>query len=179
MLRFIMPCFTILKSLDLKSRKILGTIRTAFGEINPQISDSNYLLNHWKCTCKISWGNTIFVEFSKAFDSIHREDEANTNSIWSPKETYSYNDALKNTNATVHVSDGNTNFFDIVIGVLAPYLFIICLDYTLWTSIKDNSFKFKKKAGSRQYPTETMPDADYWTLLANTTTQAEFLLQSL
>ena len=39
----------------------------------------------------------------------------------------------KNTKAIVHSSDGNTNFFDIVAGVLqgdtlASYLFMICLD---------------------------------------------------
>ena len=47
--------------------------------------------------------------------------------------------------------NGDTNFLDIVAGVLqgdtlAPYLFIICLDYVLWTS-KDqikNGFAQKK-----------------------------------
>ena len=38
--------------------------------------------------------------------------------------------------AKVHSPDGDTGFFDIVAGVLqgdtlAPYLFIICLDYVL------------------------------------------------
>ena len=40
----------------------------------------------------------------------------------------------------VHSPDGDTDFFDIVAGVLledtlAPYLFIICLDYVLWVSM--------------------------------------------
>ena len=49
--------------------------------------------------------------------------------------------------------DGNTDYFNIVAGVLqgdtlAPNLFIICLDYVLRTSIdlmKENSFKRKKQ----------------------------------
>ena len=48
--------------------------------------------------------------------------------------------------------DGDTDFFDIVAGVLqgdtlAPYLFITCLDYILRMSInimKENSFTLKK-----------------------------------
>ena len=46
--------------------------------------------------------------------------------------------------------DGDTNFFDIVTGVLqgdTPYLFMICLDYVLPTSIdlmKENGITIKK-----------------------------------
>ena len=67
---------------------------------------------------------------------------------------------------------------------LAPYLFIICLDYVLRTSIdkmKDNGFKLAKER-SRRYPAHTITDTDYAddiTLLANTLTQAESLLHSL
>ena len=68
----------------------------------------------------------------------------------------------------VHSPDENTNFFDIVAGVLqwdtlAPYLFIICLDYILWALIdlmKGNGF-ILKKARSRWYPAETIIDTDY------------------
>ena len=73
-----------------------------------------------------------------------------------------------------------TDDFDIVAGVLqgetlAPYLFIICLDYMLRTSIdkmKDNGFKLSKER-SRRYPAQTITDADYTNdiaLLANTPT---------
>ena len=79
--------------------------------------------------------------------------------------------------------------FDIVAGVLqgdtlAPYLFIICLDYVLRTSInkiKENGFELTKKR-SRRYPTKTITDADYTNdiaILANTPNQAETLLHSL
>ena len=74
----------------------------------------------------------------------------------------------KNTKVNVCSPDGDTNFFDIVAGVLqgdklAPYLFIICLDNVLRTSIdlmKENDFTLKK-ARSKQYPTETIRDAEY------------------
>ena len=57
-----------------------------------------------------------------------------------------------NTKVKVHSPDGDTHYFDIVAGVLqgdilASYLFIICLDYVLRTSIdkmKENGFKLTK-----------------------------------
>ena len=67
---------------------------------------------------------------------------------------------------------------------LAPYLFIICLDYVLRTSIdkiRKNSFKLTKKK-SRRYPAKTITDTDYANdivILANTPNQAETLLHSL
>ena len=67
---------------------------------------------------------------------------------------------------------------------LAPYLFLICLDYVLRTSIdkiRANGLELKKKR-SRRYPAKTITDADYAddiALLANTPNQAETLLHSL
>ena len=67
---------------------------------------------------------------------------------------------------------------------LAPYLFIICLDYVLRTSIdkiRENGFELTKKR-SRRYPAKTITDADYAddiAILANTPNQAEILLHSL
>ena len=79
--------------------------------------------------------------------------------------------------------------FDIVAGVLqgdtlAPYLFIICLDYVLRTlidKIRENGFKLTKKR-SRRYPAKTIANADYAddiAILANTRNQAKTLLHSL
>ena len=76
-----------------------------------------------------------------------------------------------------------TDYFDIAAGVLqgdtlAPYLFIICLDYVLRTSIdkiKENGFELTKKR-SRRYPAKTITDADYAddkAILVNTPNQAE------
>ena len=49
----------------------------------------------------------------------------------------------RNTKVKIHSLDGDAGYFDIVAGVLpedtlAPYLFIICLDYVL---IKSNDLK--------------------------------------
>ena len=74
----------------------------------------------------------------------------------------------KNTKVKVRSLDRDTDYFDIVVGVLqgdtlAPYLFIICLDYMLRTSIdimKDNNFKLAKEK-SRRYLAQTITDADY------------------
>ena len=76
---------------------------------------------------------------------------------------------------------GGTDFFDIVSrvleNVLIPHLFVIWLDYMLWMSvdlIKENGFTLKNPR-SRQYPTETVTDADYTDdqmLFANTLAQA-------
>ena len=67
---------------------------------------------------------------------------------------------------------------------IAPYLFIICLDYVLRTSIdkmKDNGFKLTKER-SRRYLAQTITGADYAddiAFLANIPAQAETLLHSL
>ena len=70
---------------------------------------------------------------------------------------------------------------------LAPYLFIICLDYVLRISIdniRENGFVLTKKR-SRRYPAKTITYAGYAgyaddiALLANTPNQAETLLHSL
>ena len=84
--------------------------------------------------------------------------------------------------------DGDIDHFDIVAGVLqadtfASYLFIICLDYVLRTSIdkmKDNGFKLTKERS--RYSAQTITNVDYANdiaLLASTPTQAETLLHSL
>ena len=95
----------------------------------------------------------------------------------------------RNTKVKVRSPDGDTEYFDIVAGVLqgdtlAPYLFIICLDYVLRTSIdkiRENGFQLTKRR-SKRYPAKTITDADYaddLALLANTPNQAEPLLHSL
>ena len=95
----------------------------------------------------------------------------------------------KDTKVKVRSLDGDIDYFDIVEWVLqgdtlAPYLFIICQDYKLRTSIdvmKENRFKLAKER-SRGYSAQTITDADYAddiVLLANTSAQAENLLYSL
>ena len=93
----------------------------------------------------------------------------------------------RNTKGKVRSPDGDTDYFDIVAGVLqgdtlAPYLFIISLDDVLRIdNIRENGFEPTKKR-SRRYPAKTITDADYAddiALLANTPNQAETLLHSL
>ena len=136
-------------------------------------------------------GTILFDDFSKAFDSIHRgkmEQILLAHSL--PKETVTAIMMLyKNTKVKVRSPDGDTDYFDIIAGVLqgdtlAPYLFIICLDYVLIMYIdimKDNGFKLPKER-SRRYSAQTIMNADYVddiALLANTPTQAEILLHGL
>ena len=99
-----------------------------------------------------------------------------------PKETIAAITILyRNTKVKVCSPDGGTEYFDIVAGVLqgdtlAPYLFILCLDYVLRTSIekiKENGFELTKKR-SRLYPAETINNVDYAddiAILANTPNQ--------
>ena len=132
----------------------------------------------------------LFVDFTKAFDSIHRgKREQILLAYGIPKETVAAITILyRNTKVNVRSPDGDTEHFDIIAGVLqgdtlAPYLFIICLDYVLRTSIdkRENGFVLTKKT-SRRYPTKAITDADYAddiAILANTPNQAETLLHSL
>ena len=95
----------------------------------------------------------------------------------------------RNTKVKVYSPDGDTDYCDIVAGVLqgdtlAPCQFIFCVGYVLKTSIdkmKDNGFKLTKER-SRRYPTQTIMDVDYANdiaFLANTPTIAKTLLHSL
>ena len=107
-----------------------------------------------------------------------------------PKETVAAITILCwNSKVKVRSPDGDTEYFNIVAGVLQgdtlpPYLFIICLDYVLRTSIdkiRENGFELTKKR-SRRNPAKTITDADYAddiAILANTPDQAKTLLHSL
>ena len=74
----------------------------------------------------------------------------------------------KNMRINIRSPDGDMDYFDIVAGVLqgdtlAPYLFIIYLDYVLQMSIELMKIKWlhagnKKK---RRYSVQTIMDADY------------------
>ena len=117
-----------------------------------------------------------------------REDGTNPTSIRPTKRNRSSNnDSLSK--VKVRSPDGDAEYFDIVAGVLqgdtlAPYHFIICLDYVLRTSIhkiRENGFELTKKR-SRRYTAKTITDANYAddiAILVNTPNQAETLLHSL
>ena len=112
----------------------------------------------------------LFVDFTKAFDSIHRGKMEQILLAYSlPKETIAAITILyRNSKVKVRSPDGDTEYFNIVTGVLqgdtlASHLFIICLDYVHRTSIdktRESGFKLTKKR-SRRYPTKTITDANY------------------
>ena len=100
-----------------------------------------------------------------------------------------YTTIYRNTKVKVRSPDGDKEYFDIVAGVLQGdtltlYIFIICLDHVLRTSIdkiRENGFELTKKRSPR-YSTKTITDADYAddiAILANTPNQTETLLHSL
>ena len=96
----------------------------------------------------------LFVDFFKVFDSIHRGKMEQILVAYDLfKEIVTAIMILnQNTKVKVHSLDGGTDFFDIVAVVLqgdtlAPYLFIIRLDYILQLLIdlmKENGFTLKK-----------------------------------
>ena len=111
----------------------------------------------------------IFVDFTKAFDSIHRgKMEQILLAYGIPKETVAAITILyRNTKVKVRSHGWRHKILwhcsRILQGdTLAPYLFIICLDYVLRTSIdkiKENGFELTKKR-SRMYLATTMTYAD-------------------
>ena len=103
----------------------------------------------------------LFVNFTKAFDSIHRgKMEQILLAYGLSKEPVTAIMMLyRNTKVKVCSPDEDTDYFDIVTVVLqgdtlAPYLFIICIDKVLWTSIdkiQENGYKLTKERRIR-YP---------------------------
>ena len=104
----------------------------------------------------------IFVDFHKAFDSIHR------GNLMEILKAYGISLLYKNTTAKVISPDGDTSFFPIHAGVLqgdilALYLFIIVVDYAMKTAISNSAdcgFTLKKTK-SRRHPTLCITDIDY------------------
>ena len=95
----------------------------------------------------------------------------------------------KNTKSLVRSPDGDTDFFDILAGVLqgdtlAPFLFVITLDYVLRTSLDKNSecgFTLTERLSSRN-PANKLTDVDYaddLAITADTVLDAEKLLHLL
>lgn len=132
-----------------------------------------------------------FVDFTKAFDSISRE------VLFSILPRYGIPAAITNaiqalytsTTASVLTPDGETAPFDISAGVLqgdtlAPFLFIIVLDYVLRISldtINGKGLQLQPRQ-SRRFPAKHITDLDYaddLALVAETVADAESLLQSL
>ena len=92
----------------------------------------------------------LFIDFSKTFDSIHRGKMAEILKAYGIPEKIinAIMIAYKDTKSIVRSDDGDTEFITITGGVLqgdtlAPFLFIICLDYVLKMSLdRDNVVGF-------------------------------------
>ncbi|KAI8494405.1 hypothetical protein Bbelb_276310 [Branchiostoma belcheri] len=88
------------------------------------------------------------------------------------------------TTAVVITPEGETDAFSINTGVLqgdplAPFLFVICLDYALRSSIADGDGLLLRRRRSRRHPAETLADLDFAddiALLENCTSFAQNLL---
>ena len=137
-----------------------------------------------KSSCKKPRGDIIICRLLQGiWLHAQREDGAKLLAYSLPKETVAAIMMLyENTKEKVRSPNGDTDVFDIVAGVqqgdtLAPYEFIICLDYVLRTLVdlmEENCFTLEK-ARSRRYSARTITDADSVddkALLANTSTRA-------
>jgi len=109
-----------------------------------------------------------FVDFRKAFDSIDRT------KMFSILKAYGIpNDIIAairvmyvNTSAVVLTPEGMTKEFLIDTGVLqgdplAPFIFIICLDYALRSTISNSDGLTLERRRSRRHPAVMLPDIDY------------------
>ena len=129
----------------------------------------------------------LFVDFSKAFDSVHRGKMKEILLAYGiPEETV---EAIMMLYKNTRSPDGDTDFFDIQAGVLqgdtlAPFLFILSLDFVLQTSVdlhKELGLTLER-ARSRRYPAVKVTDADYaddLALFADKIADAEKLLHCL
>ena len=111
-----------------------------------------------------------FVDFKKAFDSVSRE------KLFQILELYGISDKIisairalyTSTKAKVISPDGDTDVFDIQAGVLqgdtlAPFLFVLILDYVLRISVdslNSKGIKMKSQQGSRN-PSVYLTDLDF------------------
>ncbi|KAI8502715.1 hypothetical protein Bbelb_194170 [Branchiostoma belcheri] len=112
----------------------------------------------------------LFVDFRKAFDSIDR------NTMFEILPLYGiplpFINAIKSlyidTTATVITPDGETSPFEVTAGVLqgdtlAPFLFIIVLDYILRLSLdtmQEKGIEIQPRR-SRRYPAVNLTDLDF------------------
>ena len=92
-----------------------------------------------------------------------------------------------NTSAVVLTPEGGPTYFNINTGVLqgdplAPYLYIIVLDYALRTAIDDIEGLTLTRRRSTRHPASHLSDLDYAddiTLFADTIQEAEFLIHKV
>ena len=132
----------------------------------------------------------LFVDFKKAFDSVHR------GKMMKILKTYQIPENLReaiaklygNTKARIISPDGETKYFEIKAGVLqgdalAPYLFAIVLDYVMRRTYSDREeelgFKLGRRRSSRHPATVITDFADDIALITEEFEQAQHLLERL
>ena len=133
-----------------------------------------------------------FIDFKKAFDSIHRGKMLRILKAYGipPNLLRAIGTMYTNTRAKVISPDGETELFDITAGVLqgdtlAPFLFVIVLDYALRKAMagKEEELGFTiTQRKSRRHPKEVLADLDFAddiALLSDETDQAQQLLSSV
>ena len=130
-----------------------------------------------------------FIDFRKAFDSIHRGKMMKILRAYGipPNLLKAIEKMYADTRAKVISPDGETELFEITAGVLqgdtlAPFLFIIVLDYAMRKAMDGNEedlgFTITPRK-SRRHPKEVMADLDFAddiALLSDAIDQAQQLL---
>ena len=132
-----------------------------------------------------------FVDFRRAFDSIHREKMLQILLAYGipPLIVNAIGVMYKNTTARVKSPDGDTDFFPILAGVLqgdtlAPFLFIVTLDYAMRKAMNNAEhlgFTLEQRQ-SKRYPARTLTDTDFAddiALLSDNIAHAEVLLHKV
>ncbi|MCP4493478.1 MAG: hypothetical protein GY820_40160, partial [Gammaproteobacteria bacterium] len=132
----------------------------------------------------------LFIDFKKAFDSVHRGLLMKILLAYGiPHQIVSLIEGMyTNTIAKVITDDGLTEAFLILAGViqedtLAPYLFIIVIDYIMRTTLKGRDIGFTlHPRKSRRYPAVKISDVDFaddLALITDSVAEAQKFLDSL
>ena len=130
-----------------------------------------------------------FIDFKKAFDSIHRGTMMKILKAYGvpPNLLRAIESMYAGSRAKVVTPDGNSEEFDILAGVLqgdtlAPFLFVIVLDFALRKAISGREQELGltlTPRRSRRYPAVVLTDLDYAddiSLVSNPVEQAQELL---
>ena len=178
----------IVPEVDPLLRKNQNGFRRGRSTLSQILSIRRILEGCWKYNKEIT---LCFVDFRKAFDTISREKMFEILHLYGiPQKIIEAVRAMYcNTTATVISPDGETKPFEIKAGVLqgdtlAPFLFIIVLDYILRISIDpylEKGLQLKPRQCSRE-PAKYLTDlgfADDLALISHTINDAEALLHTL
>ena len=112
----------------------------------------------------------LVIDFSKAFDSIHRGKMTEILNAYSipDKIISAIMIAYKNTKSIVRTDDADSDFINISGGVLqgdilSPFLFIMCLNYDFKKALdRNNDIGFTLiERRSKRYPAIQITDVDY------------------